>query len=304
MRLSVLDIAPVENGSTPAKALAATLSLARRAEELGCERFWVAEHHGSPNIASTSPPVILAALGAVTSRIRLGAGGVLLLNHPPLVVAEQFETLEALYPGRINLGIGRAPGGDAATAKALRRQPEERFPDELDELMGLLDAAGTIAFWLLGSSTKGARTAAARGLPFAYAHHFNPEGTTAAIREYRENFRPSDRCAEPYVMVCVNTVCAATSEKARQLADPGQLGFLLGGARPYPRVAEAIEHKWSAEERNWADQRQALQAIGSSEVVRERLKQITEDADELMVMNTIAGEAAKIESLVRVRDLV
>jgi luciferase family oxidoreductase group 1 len=304
MRLSVLDIAPVENGSTPAKALAATLSLARRAEELGCERFWVAEHHGSRNIASTSPAVILAAIGAVTSRIRIGAGGVLLLNHPPLVVAEQFETLEALYPGRINLGIGRAPGGDATAAKALRRQPDDRFPDEFDELMDLLDGAETIAVWVLGSSVKGARMAAERGLPFAYAHHFQPTGTAAAISEYRENFKPSDRCLKPYVMVCVNTVCAETNEQARLLADPGQLQFLLDPAQPYPTVAEAIAHDWSPEERHWADQRQALQAIGSPEMVRERLGQITADADELMVVNTIADEAAKLESLVRMRELV
>lgn len=294
----------MENGSTLAKALAATLSLARRADELGCERFWVAEHHGSSNIASRAPAVILAALGAATSRIRLGAGGVLLLNHPPLVVAEQFETLEALYPGRINLGIGRAPGGDAEAAKALRRQPDERFPDELDELMGRLEAAETIALWLLGSSAKGARMAAEKGLPFAYAHHFQPEGTAGAIREYRENFRPSDRCVKPYVMVCVNTVCADDDDQARKLADPGQLGFLRGPTDPFPTVAEASAHVWTEKERNWASQRQALQAIGGPEKVAERLKQITAEADELMIMNTIADQAAKLESLVRVRELV
>ncbi|MEJ3653424.1 LLM class flavin-dependent oxidoreductase [Actinomycetes bacterium KLBMP 9759] len=307
MRLSVLDIAPVQTGATAATALAATIALAQRADALGCARFWVAEHHGTPSIASTSPAVLLAAIGAATTRIRLGAGGVLLPNHAPLVVAEQFQLLDALHPGGIDLGIGRAPGGEAGLAAALRRRPDERFPADVDELLARLEVSADIAVWMLGSSSRGARMAAAHGLPFAYAHHFRPEGTAEAVRAYRETFQPSDRCAEPYVVVCVNTVCADSDAEAKRLADPGQLGFLrarAGRVGPNPTVAEAAAHDWTPQERAWSDRRQALQAIGGPDTVRERLAAITAGVDELMVMNTIADGHTKIDSLVRVRDLL
>ncbi|WP_232668703.1 MsnO8 family LLM class oxidoreductase [Pseudonocardia sp. TRM90224] len=307
MRLSVLDIAPVETGASTATALAATIALAQQADTLGCTRFWVAEHHGTPSIASTSPAVLLAAVGAATQRIRLGAGGVLLPNHAPMVVAEQFQLLDALHPGAIDLGIGRALGGDADLATALRRQPDERFPADFDELLDRLRTSEEVAVWMLGSSSRGARAAGARGLPFAYAHHFQPEGTAEAVRAYRESFEPSDRCAEPYVLICVNTVCADDDAEAKKLADPGQLAFLRaqdGQVGPNPTVAQALAHEWTPDQRAWADRRQALQAIGGPDTVRRRLAEITADADELMVMNTIADARAKIASLVRVRDLL
>jgi luciferase family oxidoreductase group 1 len=308
--LSVLDIAPVEQGSSPAEALAATLALARHAEALGCTRFWVAEHHNAPNIASSSPAVILAALGMVTSRIRLGAGGVLLLNHSPLVVAEQFGTLNALGPGRFDLGIGRAPGGDV---RVLRRQPEDRFAAELADLMSLLagdfpdvtvvpGSAGT-PVWLLGSGTQSARLAAGLGLPFAFAHHFKPEGTADAVAVYRREFKPG-AIQDPYVMVCVQAICAEDDTQARILADPAQLSFLRFPNQPYPTPSQARAHAWTPEDRAWADQRQSLQVIGGPETVRERLADITAMADELMIMNVIADEKGKLDSLTRLAGLM
>ena len=224
--LSVLDLAPVAEGSTPAAALAATADYARTVEALGYHRYWVAEHHGMPGIASSSPPVLLAHVAAATHSIRLGSGGVMLPNHAPLVVAEQFGMLEALHPGRIDLGLGRAPGTDPVTAHAIRRQrldgPDE-FPSQLAELVGYFD--GSIpddhpfsrieatpahgyrpAIWLLGSSDFSATLAGRLGLPFSFAYHFAPAGLETALAAYRAAFDPSDDCPEPYVMLGVSIV--------------------------------------------------------------------------------------------------
>jgi luciferase family oxidoreductase group 1 len=313
--VSVLDIAPVEQGASAADALATTLALARHAEALGCNRLWVAEHHNAPSIASSSPAVILAVLGAVTSRIRLGSGGVLLLNHSPLVVAEQFGTLNAFYPGRFDLGIGRAPGGDSRAAQALRRVPDERFSAELADLTRLLAGdfpgvtavpryAGSPQMWLLGSGTGSARLAAALGLPFAFAHHFKPENTVDAVAIYRREFK-SGTIQEPYVMVCVQAVCAEDDQRARMLADPGQLSVLRFPHQPQLTVEQAQAHEWTPEDRAWASGRQALQAIGGPETVRDRLTDIIETVtpDELMITNVIADEKARLDSLTRVREL-
>ena len=253
--LSVLDLAPVAKGTSAGAALQATTELARRTEELGYHRFWVAEHHNMPAIASSAPAVLLAHLAANTSTIRLGSGGVMLPNHAPLVVAEQFGTLEALHPGRIDLGIGRAPGTDQVTALALRRTMEglsaEGFPRELADLMNYFsgEKPGQIiatpghgeqpAVWLLGSSGFSAQLAGLLGLPFSFAHHFSSANTLPALALYRQNFRPSQWLDKPYAMVAVNAVCAETDERAEWLAGPSALSFLKLRSGPAGAAVDA-----------------------------------------------------------------
>jgi luciferase family oxidoreductase group 1 len=264
--LAVLDLAPVGEGSSPRDALRSSLELVQVAERLGYHRYWVAEHHNMPGIASSAPAVLLAALAAGTHRIRLGSGGVMLPNHAPLVVAEQFGMLEALHPGRIDLGIGRAPGTDPRTAAALRRGigglREPDLPNLLGELLGFFN--GTFpddhpyraitavpalgyqpALWLLGSSDYSARLAGMLGLPFSFAHHFAAAGTDVAVAAYRSSFRPSPVLAEPYLMLGVAVLAAETTERARWLAKPSDLAFLRlragrPGRFPSPEEAEAF----------------------------------------------------------------
>ena len=247
MPLSVLDVSPVTDEGSSRDALLATTDLARAADRLGYHRFWVAEHHNMPAVASTSPAVLIAHLAASTERIRVGSGGVMLPNHPALVVAEQFAMLEALHPGRIDLGIGRAPGTDPATAAALRRTTDglgaEEFPAELLDVLGLLGQSdpdrpqtpflrrfsptpvqgSTPEVWLLGSSTFSARLAAALGVRFAYAHHFGATQTQEAMAAYRAEFRPSDRLAAPHAMVSASVIVADTEDEARYLAGPSRV---------------------------------------------------------------------------------
>ena len=244
--LSVLDLAVVSSGQTSADALADTTRLARRADELGYHRFWVAEHHNMPSVASTTPSVLIAHLAASTGRIKVGSGGVMLPNHPPLVVAEQFAMLEALHPDRIDLGIGRAPGTDQATAGALRRSVDglgaEDFPRHLLDVMGLLgDVRPADGMWnrfratpapssspeiiLLGSSDYSARLAGLLGLPFSFAHHFDMGGTLAAVELYRQSFEPSAVLDEPLVIVSANVLVAPTTEEADYLSNPSRLAM-------------------------------------------------------------------------------
>jgi luciferase family oxidoreductase group 1 len=262
----VLDLAIVSQGRTSAEALADTETFARRADQLGYRRFWVAEHHNMSSVASTSPPVLIAHIAARTDRIKVGSGGVMLPNHPPLVVAEQFAMLEALHPGRIDLGIGRAPGTDPRTAAALRRSPDglgaEDFPRHLIDLMGLLgDRRGDQGMWdhlsatpqdegcpqvvLLGSSDYSAQLAAILGLPFAFAHHFDMGGTTEAVDLYRSMFEPSAVLAQPHVIVTASVLCADTDAQAQYLAAPGRLSMLArrtGRLMPLVHPDEANEH--------------------------------------------------------------
>src|SRR5688500_37249 len=261
--LSVLELATVGTGQSSADALAATTEVARAADRLGYTRLWVAEHHNMPAVASTSPPVLIAHLAAVTERIRVGSGGVMLPNHAPLVVAEQFALLEALHPGRIDLGIGRAPGTDAQTALALRRDPAalsaEDFPQHLLDLLGLFGdervegglaerftatpaASSAPAVMLLGSSGFSAQLAGALGLPFAFAHHFGGPHTVEAVQLYRDSFRPSPVLERPYAIVTANVLTADTAEEAARLALPGQLMRLAirtNRLRPLPSPEEA-----------------------------------------------------------------
>ncbi|MEV4755608.1 LLM class flavin-dependent oxidoreductase [Micromonospora sp. NPDC049559] len=315
--LSVLDLAPVAAGARVGEALQYTTELARRTEELGYRRFWVAEHHNMPAIASSAPAVLIAHLAAHTSTIRLGSGGVMLPNHAPLVVAEQFGTLEALHPGRIDLGIGRAPGTDQATALALRRTVEglsaENFPQELADLINYFTGERPHPItaspgrgdkpdvWLLGSSGFSAQLAGLLGLPFSFAHHFSSANTLPALALYRQHFRPSRWLDRPYAMVAVNAVCAETDERAEWLAGPAGLSFLkLRSGRPEPLVSpeEAAAYPYTELEREFVLQRRHGQALGSPETVRGQLAALlaSTEADELMLTNMIYDSADRIRS--------
>ena len=320
--LSVLELAPVGTGQTSTDALRAATTLAQRVEDLGYGRFWVAEHHNMPGVASTSPGVLIAHVAAATRSLRVGSGGVMLPNHAPLVVAEQFAMLEALHPGRIDLGIGRAPGTDPKTAAALRRTPEglgaEDFPRELDDLLALLGdptrpsprelqlAATPVqtsspAVWLLGSSGYSAQVAGLLGLPFAFAHHFSAQNTEPAMELYRSRFRPSEALAEPYAMVTQAVYVADTREEAERIALPSrltQLSLRTGKPRAMPSLEEAAAHEWTDQERALLAAWPSRPAIGSpDEVVAELADLVSRtSADELMVTTMTYGLAERLRS--------
>lgn len=323
--MSVLDLAPVAAGTTAGAALRHTTTLAQRTEALGYHRFWVAEHHNMPAIASSAPAVLIAHLAAATSTIRVGSGGVMLPNHAPLVVAEQFGTLEALHPDRIDLGIGRAPGTDQVTALALRRTAAglsaEAFPQELQDLMRYFagDHGGPVnatpgagdrpAIWLLGSSGFSAQLAGLLGLPFSFAHHFSSTNTLPALALYRESFRPSQWLDRPYAMVAVNAVCSDTDEHAEWLSGPSALSFLrLRSGRPEPLSTpeEAAAYPYSDLEREFVLQRREGQALGSPETVRRQLSQLAERtaADELMLTSLVYDIDDRVRSFELIAEKV
>jgi luciferase family oxidoreductase group 1 len=320
--LSVLELAPVPAGSTATEALRHATDLAQHVDKLGYNRLWVAEHHNMPGIASSAPAVLIEHLASATQYIRVGSGGVMLPNHAPLVVAEQFGMLEALHPGRVDLGIGRAPGTDQLTASALRRSPDglsaDDFPRELSELMAFFNdsfpdghpyqrihavpARGNVpAIWLLGSSGYSAQVAGWLGLPFAFAHHFSPANTLPALELYRSTFRPSEALAEPYGMVAVAAVCAASDDQARWLAAPSALSFLrLRAGKPglMPTPEEAAEYPYTDQERAMIRARQADQVIGSPESVARGLRTLLERtrASELMLTTMLHGHEHRLTS--------
>ena len=312
--LSVLDLAPIVSGGSAAEALRATADLARHAETLGYTRFWVGEHHNTAGSASSAPAVLLAHLAATTDTIRIGSGGVMLPNHPPLVVAEQFGTLEALHPGRIDLGIGRAPGTDEVTAQALRRQAATPFPDELAELVDLFTGrrAGELVarpglgdipeLWLLGSSEFSARLAAKLGVPFAFAYHINASGARAALSAYRRSFQPSRWRATPYTMMSVTTVCAGTDDEAETLAAPTILWLLRsrqGRQVALPTPGQAATQSYTDAEREFVQQRLADQAVGSPATVGRKLQELLNGTgvDELMLTSMVSDLADRTRSL-------
>jgi luciferase family oxidoreductase group 1 len=327
--LSVLDLAPVGAGSTSGEAVRATIELARRADELGFTRFWLAEHHNMPGIASSAPTVLIGAVAAATRRIRVGSGGVMLPNHAPLVVAEQFGTLAALHPGRIDLGLGRAPGTDRMTAAALRRSAEQLGPDDFPEQLGELacflsgefpdghpyqaihavpHAAEAPPIWLLGSSLYSAELAGILGLPFAFAHHFSSAHTLPALDRYRSAFRPSAALDQPYAIVTVQAVCAPDDDEADRIALPAALSFLrLRQGRPerLPTPEQAAAHPWTPEERAFVAQRRDGQAVGGPETVRAALAGLlaATAADELMLSTLVHSPADRVRTTELVRGL-
>src|SRR6478736_113761 len=292
--LSVLDLAPIPQGSTAAEALRRSLDLAQHAERWGYRRFWLAEHHSMPGIASAATAVVIGHVAGGTSAIRVGAGGIMLPNHSPLVIAEQFGTLEALYPGRIDLGLGRAPGTDQLTAHALRRglQSESQFPHDVQDLQALfapaqpgqaiqaVPGAGLeVPLWILGSSTYGARLAALLGLPYAFASHFAPTDLLNALELYRREFRPSAQLAEPYAMAGINVYAADTDDEARRLFTTPQQSWanrFRGQGGPYPPPIDDIESYWTEAEKEQASAMLTYSVVGSRETVRAGLERFVE----------------------------
>jgi luciferase family oxidoreductase group 1 len=314
---SVLDLAPVPEGSEVADSFRNTLELARRAEALGYRRFWLAEHHNMRGIASSATAVLIGHIAGGTKTIRVGSGGVMLPNHSPLVVAEQFGTLEALYPGRIDLGLGRAPGTDQITMRALRRNfssANEDFPRDVAELRayfapprpGQLVSAVPgeglrVPLWLLGSSLYSARLAAELGLPFAFASHFAPDYLLHALEVYRENFRPSEELKEPYALACLNVFAAETDAEARRLYTSLQLAFInLRRGRPgkLPPPVETLEGFASELEMAGVEHALRYTVVGSRATVSAGLEAFAEltRADELMLTSQIYDHAARLRS--------
>jgi luciferase family oxidoreductase group 1 len=315
--LSVLDLSPVPEGADAGQALRNSLDLARHAEALGYRRFWMAEHHNMPGIASAATAVALAHVAAGTRRIRVGAGGIMLPNHAPLVVAEQFGTLAALHPGRIDLGLGRAPGTDQLAARALRRtlagDPDD-FPRDVVELLGYFRPAAPgqalqavpgagleVEAWILGSSTFGARLAALLGLPYAFASHFAPAQMADAVTVYRERFRPSERLAAPYVMLGVNVFAAETDAEARRLFSSLQQAFLnLRGGRPgkLPPPVDGLDARLDPRARAMLEHALACSVVGAPGTVRRGLRELVArtGADELMVAAQVFDHGARLRS--------
>ena len=300
-QLSVLDLVPVRQGGSPAEALADAAALAQTAEAAGYRRFWVAEHHGMTGVAGGATSVVLAAIGAATSTIRIGAGGIMLPNHNPFVIAEQFGTLDALYPGRIDLGLGRAPGADMRIAQALRKdlgRASEYFPQDVVELRALFTGEPELALratpglgakvemWILGSSLFGAQLAAALGLPYAFASHFAPDYLDQALELYRRQFRPSEALAQPHVMAAMNVIAADSDEEAVLLASSIDQSFvaLRSGT---PGQLAMLEHM------------RAVSAVGSPATVASSIAQFIErtKADEIIVSGATFDPAARRRSL-------
>ncbi len=322
--LSVLDLSPIPSGSTPGQALENTIQLARHVERIGLRRYWLAEHHNAMSLASSAPEIMIAQVAAATKHIRVGSGGMMLPNHSPLKVAELFRVLHALFPGRIDLGIGRAAGTDPRTALALRRSHQalagEDFPKQLDQLFGYLDAdaaprepfARSIVaipsgvprpeIFILGSSDYGARLAARLGLGFAFARHINPDDAETMMRAYRSGFSPSAHGAEPYAILALSAIAAETDEEAERLASSAYLSGLrfAQGLRdlPLPSVEEAIAYRYDADEEALRRAYGARHIVGSAARVAARLRELAGQcaADELMVMTHVHNPAARQRS--------
>ena len=315
--LSLLDLVPVTLGSTPADALHRSLDLARAADRLGYTRYWVAEHHNMTGIASAATSVVIGYLAQGTSAIRVGAGGVMLPNHSPLVIAEQFGTLESLYPGRIDLGLGRAPGTDSLTALALRTDPRaaDRFAQDVQELQALFEPAQEgqkiravpgaglrVPLWILGSSLYGAQLGAALGLPYAFASHFAPQALHSALQVYRSTFRPSAQCSKPHAMVGLNVIAAETDDEARHLFTSQQQAFtnMVRNRRGlFPPPIGNIDDYWTPEEKHHAQGMLACTIVGSLQTVRAGLERFVDEtqADELMIVSAIFDPAARRRSI-------
>ncbi len=323
---SVLDVSPVIEGGTIRESLLNTADLARHAEDWGYHRYWLAEHHNAPSIASSATSVVIGHVAAATSKIRVGSGGIMLPNHAPLVIAEQFGTLESLFPGRIDLGLGRAPGTDGLTAAALRgsrRTGGHDFPEQLAELRAFLDPTRSeagmavraipgegldIPIWLLGSSDFSAMLAAELGLPFAFAGHFSPNFTVPAMNLYRNNFKPSEVLDKPHGMVAVNVVAADTDDEAAYLATSMQqlfLSFIRNTRGPLPAPVKDMSGLWTPQEKAALEQQLGSSIVGGPETVKAKLNAYIEatGADEIMVAAHIYEHKARLRSYEIVANL-
>lgn len=315
--LSLLDLAPIIQGSTAKEAFAYSLDIAQLAEKLGYHRYWLAEHHNMTGIASAATSVLIGYLAANTRTLRLGSGGVMLPNHSPLVIAEQFGTLNTLYPERIDLGIGRAPGSDQRTMQALRRHMNtdiDNFPQDVAQIINWFDAINPdpavrpvpgfgekIPVWLLGSSLYSARLAAQMGLPFAFASHFAPDLLLQALEVYRANFQPSQRLSKPYAMVCINIIAAETQREAEFLFTSMQQAFVMlrrGQPSQLPAPVESMENIWSPAEEFGVQQALGMSLVGDKTKVRHGLETILRQtqADEIMVNGQIFDHQARLHS--------
>ncbi len=327
--LSVLDVSPVSSGSSSARALRNILELARLADHLGYQRYWLAEHHNLPSIASSAPEVMIGHVASQTERIRVGAGGIMLPNHAPLKVAETFRVLEALHPGRIDLGIGRAPGTDPVTAMALRRSRDglgeaEDFPRQFGELLAfsgdgfpedhpfrsvvaMPGDVGLPPIWLLGSSGYSARAAGEMGLGYAFASHFSPTDPTPAMRAYRESFESSKDFGRPSAVLAVAVICGETDEHAERLASSMELAWVrmrTGNPEPLPSPEEAMGYPYAPAERRLADAYRSMQVVGDPRVVRERIGELAERtaADEVMVTTNVHDHGERLRSYQRLAE--
>lgn len=316
--LSILDLAPVGAGFTAAQVLPRTVELARLGERLGYVRFWLAEHHGMPGIASAAPEILIGHVAGATERIRVGAGGIMLPNHAPLRIAESFHTLEALYPGRIDLGLGRAPGTDPATSQALRPFDAEQFPQQLAELLALSrrtfpadhpfrdvrvipEGVPLPPIWLLGSSGASARLAGTLGLGYSFASHFSPTSPLPALDAYRDAFQPSAEFPRPHVILGVAVVCAESAERADFLASSMDLAWVRlrrGEFQPLPTPEEATAYPYTPSERALVAGHRALQIVGTADEVAARLRSLAGEtgADELMISTMLHDPAARRRS--------
>ncbi|MEO8770899.1 MAG: LLM class flavin-dependent oxidoreductase [Ferruginibacter sp.] len=314
---SVLDLATVIEGKKPADSFRNSLSLAQHAEQLGYKRFWFAEHHNMQSVASSATSVLIGHIAGGTKNIRVGAGGIMLPNHAPLIIAEQFGTLESLYPGRIDLGLGRAPGSDQLTALAIRGKnfgAEHNFPDDILELQRLFSAENSssnlraipgegldIPIWILGSSTDSARVAAAMGLPYAFASHFAPTYFLQAIALYRQNFKPSAHLKKPYVIACVNVVAADTDEHAARLATSVQqlfIGVISGKRKLLQPPLDDMSNTWTAEQRAAVQQMLTYSFIGSAETIKNKMKSFLQQTgvNEIMATSHIFDHSERLKS--------
>ncbi|MCE4047579.1 MULTISPECIES: LLM class flavin-dependent oxidoreductase [Bacillaceae] len=325
-KFSVLDLSPITEGNTAADAFRNSLDLAQHAENWGYNRYWVAEHHSMPGIASSATSVLIGYLAGGTSKIRVGSGGIMLPNHAPLVIAEQFGTLESLYPNRIDLGLGRAPGSDQLTANALRRGGKgdgSDFPEMLEDLRNYLkpyEQTGlpvraipgeglNIPIWLLGSSGFSAKLAGELGLPFAFASHFSPDYTIPALQIYHQHFRPSKDLEKPYVMVGANVIISETEERAKYLSTSSQQQFLsLIRGRPTqlkPPV-DNMDEVWSPYEKNVVQQQLKSSIIGTQETVAQKLEAFLNEtqANEIIVNTAVFDHQERLESFRLLKEIV
>jgi len=325
LKLSALDLSVVIEGGNAATAIARTVEAAQHVERLGYERIWLAEHHNMEYIASSATSVLIDHVAGKTTHIRVGSGGIMLPNHAPLAIAEQFGTLETLYPGRIDLGLGRAPGTDQLTAMALRRNnlnTAYHFPADVRELQlyfsdensdGRVRAfpgeGSDIPIWILGSSTDSAYLAAEMGLPYAFAAHFAPTQFRAAISLYRQHFKPSAQLAEPYVLACVNVIAADTDEEAEVLATSMYrmfLGIVTNMRRPLPPPVPSMDPYWSPDVEAAVKQMTACTFIGSRDTLHAQLRKFTAetDIDELMTTGNIYDQGARLKSYSILREVI